>query len=121
MDSAARFFGDCSKCRHAALRAYFGEQKLPKECQACDVCCARQLGLTRYGRPPTRDALSEAQKLVHLACVLHGHGVTSAKLRNITLVRKLPTTCVSSRLLATDAEAQPHMGGLDVLRTNRSR
>ena len=115
VDVAARFFGDYSRCRHAALRAYFGEQNLPKECQACDVCCARQLGLTGYGRPHTRDAFAEAQKLVHLASVLHDHGITMGNLRNIALGRKLPTNSVSSRLFAADAESQPEFGALKSL------
>ena len=115
MDVAARFFGDYSRCRHAALRAYFGEQNLPKECQACDVSCARKLGLAGYGRPHTRDAFPEAQTLVHLASVLHGHGVNFVKLRNIALGRKLPTNSVSSRLFAADAESQPQFGALKCL------
>ena len=115
MDVAARFFGDYSRCRHAALRAYFGEQNLAKKCQVCDVCCARQLGLTGYGRPHTRDAFAEAQKLVHLASVLHDHGITMGNLRNIALGRKLPTNSVSSRLFAADAESQPQFGALKCL------
>ena len=112
VDVAARFFGDYSRCRHAALRTHFGDKNLPKECHACDVCCARRLGLAGYGRPHTRDAFPEAQKLVHLTSVLHGHGVTFVRLRNIALGRQLPTNSVSDRLFAADAESQPEFGAL---------
>ena len=115
MDVAARFFGDYSRCRHAALRSYFGARKLPKECQACDVCCARRLGLTGYGRPQTRDAFAETTRLVHLARVLHDHGITFVNLRTIALGRKLPAKSVSDRLLAANAESQPEFGALKCL------
>ena len=115
VDVAARFFGDYSRCRHAALRTHFGDNNVPKECHACDVCCARRLGIAGYGRPHTRDAFPEAQKLVHLTSVLHGHGVTFVKLRNIALGRQLPTNSVSDRLFAADAESQPEFGALKCL------
>ena len=112
---AARFFGDYSRCRHAALRTHFGDNNVPKECYACDVCCARRLGITGYGRPHTRDAFAEAQKLVHLTCVLHGHGVTPVRLRNIALGRQLPISSAADRLFAVDAEALPEFGVLKCL------
>ena len=115
MDVAARFFGDYSRCRHAALRSYFGERDLPKECQACDVCCARRLGLAGYGRPQTRDAFAEATRLVHLASVLHDHRITFVNLRTIALGRKLPAKSVSDRLFAANAESQPEFGALKCL------
>ncbi len=115
VDVAARFFGDYSRCRHAALRTHFGDKNVPKECHACDVCCARRLGLIGYGRPRTRDAFPEAQKLVHLTSVLHGHGVTFVRLRNLALGRQLPTNSVSDRLFAADAESQPEFGALKCL------
>ena len=79
------------------------------------MCCARRLGITGYGRPHTRDAFAEAQKLVHLTCVLHGHGVTLVRLRNIALGRQLPTSSASDRLFAVDAESLPEFGVLKCL------
>ena len=112
MNVAARFFSDYSRCRHAALRTYFGDNNVPKECYACDVCCARRLGISGYGRPHTRDAFAEARMLVHLTCVLYGHGVTPVRLRKIALGQQLPISSAADRLFADDAKAMPEFGVL---------
>ena len=115
VDVAARFFSDYSRCRHAALRTHFGDNNVPKACYACDVCCARRLGISGYGRPRTRDAFAEAQILVHLTCVLYGHGVTPVRLRKIALGQQLPISSAADHLFAVDAKALPEFGVLKCL------
>ena len=119
---AARFFSDYSRCRHAALRTHFGDHNVPKACYACDVCCARRLGISIDGRPRTRDAFADAQILVHLTCALYGHGVTPHRLRKIALGQQLPISSAADRLFADDAKAMPEFGvlkGLGVRAVNK--
>ena len=76
---------DFMRGRLVAPGAHLGKQKFPKECHGSgSVCCAQQLGFTKYGWPPTRDVFHEAQTSVHVASILHGYGVTFVKLRNMS-------------------------------------
>ena len=76
---------DFMRGKFVAPGAHLGKQKFPKECHGSgSVCCAQQLGFTKYGWPPTRDVFLEAQTSVHVARILHGYGVTFVKLRNMS-------------------------------------
>ena len=59
--------------------------------------------------------LLKRRNLVHLTCVLYGHGVTPVRLRNIALGRQSPISSAADRLFAVDAEALPDFGVLKCL------
>jgi len=76
---------DFMRGKFVAPGAHLGKQKFPKECHGSgSVCCAQQLGFTKYEWPPTRDVFHEAQTSVHVDSILHGYGVTFVKLRNMS-------------------------------------
>lgn len=117
VEEARRFFKDESRCRHAALVAYFGEDPSHQSCDACDVCVYRRShlpmgGSTSAAQPKhLRDVTEQARKLLDLAETLTQHGVTTVKLRDAARGRKIDGTGLAKSLSAA-ASSHRHFGCL---------